>query len=180
MASRSDQILDVAERDMRKGGPEAVSFRDIATQIGIKSASVHYHFPTKQDLTAAVTHRYATRFLASLGRPDDPSESPMPRIQRLADAYISAFEKDASTCLCTVLGSVTSTLPDAAQQEIATFFASLEQWTACAMAGHAHPLPPNMVVALLQGAMVLSLANGSTAPLRDARGVLAPDTVAAG
>ncbi len=106
--SRADEILDFAEREMRKNGFDAVSFRDIANAIGIKSASVHYHFPTKADLSAGVTSRYAQRFLDALGPPDAPGEAAKSRLQRLGDAYVAAYRMDSSTCLCSVLGSVVS------------------------------------------------------------------------
>ena len=54
---KAEEILEVAERHMRAGGFDAVSFRDIAAEVGIKSASVHYHFPQKADLGAAVVQR---------------------------------------------------------------------------------------------------------------------------
>ena len=37
-------ILDTAEQRMRDVGYHSVSFRDLADDLGIKSASVHYHF----------------------------------------------------------------------------------------------------------------------------------------
>jgi len=49
---------------MRAGGFHACSFREIATDVGIKSASVHHHFPAKADLGAALVARYTARVLA--------------------------------------------------------------------------------------------------------------------
>src|ERR1700721_2376760 len=51
-------IMDAAEARMRIGGFNGFSFRDIASDVGIKSSSVHYHFPTKENLAAAVIRRY--------------------------------------------------------------------------------------------------------------------------
>ena len=172
MSSRANQILDHAEREMRKGGPDAVSFRDIATAIGIKSASVHYHFPTKPDLTSAVVKRYAARFIEALGDPSDPTETPRKRLKRLVDAYIEAYEADASTCLCAVLGSVATTLPDQTQTEIALFFKALEDWTARAMEGGTAPFSAKLVVSLLQGAMITTLATHDAAAMEETRRLL--------
>ena len=55
--STVDRIRDVAESQVRSGGYHAFSFREISKQIGIKSASVHYHFPTRSDLGVAVARR---------------------------------------------------------------------------------------------------------------------------
>ncbi|MEM6465574.1 MAG: helix-turn-helix domain-containing protein, partial [Pseudomonadota bacterium] len=66
MPDRRDAILDVTERLIRAHGYSGFSFRDVATEVGIKSASVHYHFPTKPDLAAAVARRYRERFAKAL------------------------------------------------------------------------------------------------------------------
>lgn len=42
-------IMDAAERRMRIGGFNGFSFREIAADVGVKSSSVHYHFPTKEN-----------------------------------------------------------------------------------------------------------------------------------
>ena len=54
-------IMDAAERRMQQGGFGGFSFREIAADVGIKSSSVHYHFPTKENLAAAVIRRWAER-----------------------------------------------------------------------------------------------------------------------
>lgn len=44
--------MDIAEAHIREVGYWGFSFRDLAANIGIKSASVHHHFPTKAGMTA--------------------------------------------------------------------------------------------------------------------------------
>ncbi|WP_157628311.1 helix-turn-helix domain-containing protein, partial [Ensifer sp. BR816] len=46
--------MDAAEERIRRAGYSGFSFREIAADVGVKSASVHYHFPTKERLAAAV------------------------------------------------------------------------------------------------------------------------------
>src|SRR6202042_3504475 len=58
MGDVKTEIMDAAERRMQQGGFGGFSFREIAADVGIKSSSVHYHFPTKENLAAAVIHRY--------------------------------------------------------------------------------------------------------------------------
>ena len=71
-------IMDAAERRMQLGGFGGFSFREIAADVGIKSSSVHYHFPTKEDLAAAVIRRWAeetSKFIdEELEKDPDPSE----------------------------------------------------------------------------------------------------------
>jgi AcrR family transcriptional regulator len=47
-------IVDTADQLIRKKGYNAFSFHDIARVVGIKTASVHYHFPTKTELGLGV------------------------------------------------------------------------------------------------------------------------------
>lgn len=167
--SRTDEILDFAEREMRKNGFDAVSFRDIASAVGIKSASVHYHYPTKADLGEAVTKRYAERFVGSLGAADDPADTVSDRMARLADAYITAYDLEGSACLCTVLGSVEAHLPESASKEVKSFYRNLSDWIASARAGAANHIDPGLLISILQGAMVLAIATGDRQRLVDAR-----------
>ena len=55
----AERLMDLAESHMRNAGYGGFSFRHLAAEIGIKSASVHHHFPTKATMAAAVARRYA-------------------------------------------------------------------------------------------------------------------------
>ncbi|MEO9576087.1 MAG: TetR/AcrR family transcriptional regulator [Tateyamaria sp.] len=165
---RNEQILDFAEREIRKNGFDGVSFRDIADAIGVKSASVHYHFPTKAHLGAEVTRRYANRFIEALGSASDPSETSSDRMRRLADGYIEAYKQDTSTCLCAVLGSVVNHLPDETSKEVRAYYVQLQDWVRASLAQSDTTLTPNVVIGAFQGAMVLALSTNDVAPLIEA------------
>ena len=62
----ADQILDLAEMLIQTRGYTAFGYQDIADRLGIRKASIHYHFPSKTNLGAAVVDRYAARFDAAL------------------------------------------------------------------------------------------------------------------
>ncbi len=163
-SQKAIDILDAAERHMRSGGFDAVSFRDLATEVGIKSASVHYHFPQKSDLGEAVVHRYTQHVLAALGAPDDPSESVRNRIERLCAVYRSAVLDDGLVCLCCVLGAEALKLPDQVADAVSIYFTRLLDWTTQALVvtseGGSRTDRPDaaQIVAGLQGAMILALA----------------------
>src|ERR1700761_1525411 len=48
------KLLSVSARLFAKGGFEATSMRDIAARAGMLAGSMYYHFPSKNDLIAAV------------------------------------------------------------------------------------------------------------------------------
>ncbi|QUQ67296.1 TetR/AcrR family transcriptional regulator [Kutzneria sp. CA-103260] len=54
---RRTQILDAAERTIARTGFEGFRVRDIADQVGINIATLHYYFPTKQALIEAMAQR---------------------------------------------------------------------------------------------------------------------------
>lgn len=158
---RVEAILDVAEAHIRRGGFNAVSFRDIASEVGIKSSSVHYHFPHKHDLGKAVVERYADRFASILGSPTDPKETPRQRVDRLGQAYIHGLKADGAICLACVLGAESSGLPEEVRQAVVAFFRQMIDWTASALDGAKGPSSDaQYIISALQGAMVLSVALG--------------------
>lgn len=87
MPDNQTKIIDAAENRVRSGGYNRFSFRDIADEVGIKSSSVYYHFPTKEDLTLAVAVRYKDNFLASLGEPTPEGNTPEFRIAHYSGLF---------------------------------------------------------------------------------------------
>src|SRR2546423_15142856 len=75
--STSERILDIAERLLQTRGFNNFSYADIATELGITTASLHYHFPGKAELGQALITRYAKRFPDALSQID----------RNLPDAY---------------------------------------------------------------------------------------------
>jgi TetR/AcrR family transcriptional regulator, cholesterol catabolism regulator len=55
--ARRLQILDIAARHFRNRGYAAVSMRDIASEAGMRTPSLYYHFASKDDLVIAVMDR---------------------------------------------------------------------------------------------------------------------------
>ena len=90
VSETAGRLMDLAEAHIRNAGYGGFSFRDLAAEIGIKSASVHHHFPTKATMAAAVARRYGDRFLAAVAR--RPNESAGDAIS----VYLLAFREALS------------------------------------------------------------------------------------
>lgn len=157
-SGRAEQVLDAAEQRMRAGGYHAVSFRDVAVDVGIRSASVHHHFPQKADLVVALVERYRERFLFKLQAAQDGR--PAERLRAFCDAYRQAFRAEDAICLCGMLGAESRGLPDRVGAAIRKFFAANIAWVAEALPAdtpqsqrHAEAAS---IVAALQGAMILA------------------------
>jgi TetR/AcrR family transcriptional repressor of nem operon len=121
-------LLDAAEKRIRKCGYNAVSFRDLAVDADIKSASVHYHFPRKEDLGLALVQRYSDRFFAGLEKRATRAEGPRARIRAICDVYRSSLNADGSMCLCGMLGAENASLPPALGAAVAEFFEANMRW----------------------------------------------------
>ena len=162
---KAEQIVTVAERLVRTNGYNGFSFREIASEVGIKSASVHYHFPTKADLGAAVARRYTERFLAGLGAADDPANSPEALLQRYINAYRCALVDEDLMCLCGVLGAEVDSLPPEVAREARHFFERNLEWLESVLSRIQvdGPIGPDgasrralKIIAALEGAMILA------------------------
>ncbi len=153
------EILEAAEVRMRRGGFDAVSYRDLAADVGIKSSSVHYHFPQKSELGRAVVERYTDNFLSFLGAPDAPKNSVEDRVRRLCQGYQHALTHDKVPCLCCVLGAESLDLPPVVSEAVSNFFVRLIGWTSTALGdlSGAEDLAKHLI-STLQGTMVTALA----------------------
>ena len=65
-ADTATKILDVAERLVQARGFNGFSYADVADELGISKAALHYHFPGKAELGEALMERYAARFARAL------------------------------------------------------------------------------------------------------------------
>ncbi|MGB0782240.1 MAG: TetR/AcrR family transcriptional regulator [Marinomonas sp.] len=123
-----NKILDTAEGFIVQGGYNAFSFRDIADAVGIKSASVHYHYPTKGDLVSAVMARYTESFSIQLPDPTDENLDPKIMINGFIDGFKAKIVDQHDMSLCTMLTSNKATLPEAVCIELAAFYQLILDW----------------------------------------------------
>jgi TetR/AcrR family transcriptional regulator, transcriptional repressor for nem operon len=156
----ADEIMDAAERRIREAGYNGFSFRDLAADVGVKSASVHHHFPTKPALAAAVARRYADRFLGAV-----EGERGEALVGAWRAAFRRALREDGRMCLCGVLGAEAGALPPEVAAEARRFF---ERGAECLARAHGgSPAAARdaglRVLATLEGAMLLARALGDPA-----------------
>lgn len=118
------QILDTAQELIQKVGLNAMSYADISNAIGIRKASIHYHFPTKDDLVAALLDRYSPCFFrlfdGILDSPDPP-EMKLRRYCGLFEATLTSGQQDKA-CLCGMLGAEMKTLNSPLIEQVVQFY----------------------------------------------------------
>ena len=121
------RILDSAERLVQARGFNGFSYADVAAELGVTKASLHYHFPGKTELGQALMARYAERFAAALEQIEERVPAAPARLQAYADLYGDVLRGDR-LCLCGMLAAEYGTLPDAIRERVIGFFDENEHW----------------------------------------------------
>lgn len=124
------RILDSAQELVQARGYNAFSFRDLADVVGIKSASIHYYFPTKGDLAEALVVRYRRGFNAQLNSIEANDGNARAQLNEYFDLIYQSFASNNLICLCGMLATDMASLPPIAQREVRGFFSDNEEWLA--------------------------------------------------
>lgn len=120
-----DMLIDLADKYIREDGYNAFSYADISREIGIKTASIHYHFPSKTDLGVAVIRKHLEEFRATTANLAEAS--PMQRLLYFLDNY-STIRSENKVCLVGSLATAFNTLEKPIQQELKIFADEVLNW----------------------------------------------------
>lgn len=123
-------ILDVAQKLLQEKGYNAFSYRDLAREVGIKTSSIHYYFPTKEDLAKALTVRYREHFKMALSQIDAQTDNPGMKLELFMKLFVDSFTACKKICLCSMLAADFANLPATVQKEIRGLFDDNEAWLA--------------------------------------------------
>ena len=121
------RILDVAERLVQLRGFNGFSYADIAAELHITKASLHYHYAGKSELGRALIDRYAGRFTAALDAIDQHETDPIAKIRAYEAIYADVLS-ERRMCLCGMLAAGYDTLAEPMQQAVIEFFDANETW----------------------------------------------------
>jgi TetR/AcrR family transcriptional repressor of nem operon len=167
--SASGRILDIAEQLAQTRGFNGFSYADIAQELLVTKASLHYHFPSKADLGRALIERYHRVFAQALAAIDQQPHKPREKLRRYVGLYDSVMRNNRM-CLCGMLAAEYATLPGPMQGELLLFFDANESWLATVLEDGrktgdlAFPGPVRQrartVLGALEGAMLVARAYG--------------------
>lgn len=122
------QILAAARKMVQARGYLALSFRDLAEAVGVKSSSVHYHFPTKGDLGAELARQYTAEleaYLAELLTSDADQSS---CIRKYTDVFRQPLINENRMCMCGIMAAEHSDLPVEVRHEVDKFTDANVRW----------------------------------------------------
>ncbi|MDB5371771.1 MAG: transcriptional regulator [Belnapia sp.] len=119
-ASR-EAILAAAKRAAQAHGYGGLNFRDLAVEVGIKAASIYYHFPSKADLGVAVARRYWEDTAADLDAMLVETPDPAACLRRYPEMFRRSLEAGNRLCLCSFMAAEYADLPEAVKREVQAF-----------------------------------------------------------
>jgi TetR/AcrR family transcriptional regulator, transcriptional repressor for nem operon len=177
----SSRILDVAERLVQRRGFNGISYADIAAEVGITKASLHYHFATKAELGRTLVARYTDAFTAALHKITTTVPAAAQRLRAYVKLYSDVL-RDERMCLCGMVAAEYGTLPAPMQAALRVFFELNEGWVAALLdegereGSFALRAPPaeaaRMLVGALEGEMLVARAYADPERFASSAGLL--------
>jgi TetR/AcrR family transcriptional regulator, transcriptional repressor for nem operon len=171
------KILDVAERLVQVRGFNGFSYADVAAELHVTKASLHYHFAGKAELGEALIGRYASRFNEALERIATKPIDARAKLDAYARLYTDVLRNERM-CLCGMLAAEYQTLPEPMREAVLRFFDENEDWLASVLEQGEREgslqltASPNdvarIIVSGLEGAMLVARTYGDLARFRTA------------
>jgi TetR/AcrR family transcriptional repressor of nem operon len=127
LSGTAERILDIAQRIIQERGYGALSYADIAVEMGIAKASLHHHFPTKASLGLAVAERHIGRTRLALAEILTSVTSHSLQLRRYAEIYKFTLESKLG-CLCGMMMAEFNSLPGQMQAAVRAYFEMNEEW----------------------------------------------------
>lgn len=118
VANTRDQLLESAADLLQRVGYASFSFRDLADAVGIRAASVHYHFPTKADLGVALVDWFRAQSDPQIATLCQANPNIRDRLLALADHVAEHTCTSGKSCPINLLLSEFSVLPEVLQHKV--------------------------------------------------------------
>ncbi|MBJ7987304.1 TetR/AcrR family transcriptional regulator [Bacillus cereus] len=123
----AETILDTAQSFVQEFGFNGFSYAHIAEKVGIRTASIHYYFPNKEDLGEALIARYHKNFISAIAQIDTETQNNLEKLHK----FIMLFGDPVQNyCICmgVMLSTDLDTLSDKTREGIAQLFTTNLEW----------------------------------------------------
>jgi len=122
-----ERLLEHAQTLIQQRGYHGFSYRDLSTLVGVKTSSIHYYFPAKDDLVLEAVQNYSTAVLTEMR--EIPETFPAPKkLERYSKLFGKALGEGDRICLCGMLAADIQSLPDPVRNAIQGYFRANEAW----------------------------------------------------
>ncbi len=161
-----ERIMAAARLTVQDRGYSGLSFRELAKDVGIKSASIYYYFPTKGELCGALADRYTSDFAAYLDGLLADGVDPQTCLARYTDVFRDTLRNDNRMCLAGIMAAEHKELPDEVRTEVVKFGTMNEDWIARVLAKTVSADPEGIrrraraIFAATEGAQLVARSRG--------------------
>ncbi|MDN7905552.1 TetR/AcrR family transcriptional regulator [Burkholderia diffusa] len=174
----ANRIIEAGRQLIMRRGYSGFSYADIADAIDIRKASIHHHFPTKNDLVIAVVNEWQAAFDSDMAALQASGADALAQLR----AYIGHWERciaddSAPFCVAGMLGAERPSLPEEIVEVVKAFFDNLTAWLEGVLESGAknnlikldYPVQTEaaMLVSVVYGAMLAARAYGNAALFKD-------------
>lgn len=126
MSDTRTQIIALAMELLQQRGFNGFSYKDIAEQLSVKNAAIHYHFPSKSDLGVAIAEAYRDQFRRYVAACEHKSW------RKKLDAYlaiaVSFARQGRRVCPLGVMEAEFFTLPEPVQEAAKQLDKEMRTW----------------------------------------------------
>lgn len=156
--STKDDILKLAGRELQAKGVNSLSFRELAAALDIKSSSIHYHFPQKDDLIQTLMQGYSEAVSAGLAQISASTEAGRARLIALVDMIGASLQQ--RQCTAGVLAAESAQISKRAKKSVADFFIQLGNWIkvelkAMGKSGRESDVLSAVILSAIEGSLML-------------------------
>lgn len=187
MLDRKEQIMDVTEELLQTRSFSSFSYQDISDRIGISKASIHHHFPSKDDLGAALATRHRSSQTSALEKISRKHASPWNQLEAYFAMVSEVMQSGNKICLTGSLQAEHNVIPKTVQHELTSLCQFVHAWLSRLLAEGRKQKTMNfpgtpedqasLIQAALQGALQHARAEGPklfTAVVRQIKANLKP------
>src|SRR5512143_2810445 len=121
-------IMDLAESFLQERGFNGFSYAHIASELEVKNAAIHYHFPTKEELACAVIQRYRDRFQLWVNNSRIKALSPQEKLDWFFSIYTNTRADNGKVCLAGSLETEFNSLPASLREQTESLTRELLTW----------------------------------------------------
>jgi TetR/AcrR family transcriptional repressor of nem operon len=129
MSETRERIVQAARRLAQQRGFNAFSYADISDAVGIRKASIHHHFASKEDLELELVSRYLQEFLDRLAVISQTREKAAERLRSYGALYLGTLD-EGGICLCGMMASDIGALAPTLRVPLRAFFEDQAGWLA--------------------------------------------------
>ncbi|MDX7953790.1 TetR/AcrR family transcriptional regulator [Lichenihabitans sp. Uapishka_5] len=122
--------MEAARLTVQDLGYGGLSFRELAKDVGIKSASIHYHFPTKGELVVAILRDYTAYHEALLHGIETEGADGGALLRHYTDMFRRTLLNGNRMCLAGMLSAERNELPEGVGTELVRWGEMNEGWIA--------------------------------------------------